>query len=260
VTRQGDGAPGDAAGYRSSHVGSELAGRYDAGFRDPHSAQGLTWLIEQKILESIIGRHVPSSASALDLACGTGRILALLERHVPRPVGVDVSADMVEVARATCHRAELVVGDVTRRPELVAPEYDLVTSFRFLLNAEPELRADALTFIRRVLAPRGVLIVNFHLNPWSARGLYLQARWLGRRRIPMMSPRSARRLLRGAGLEVVEVVGYDYLPYRRDGSRQLWPGIRAKVEQRLAGRSALRPVAGSFIVVAKPTRSTGPAH
>jgi SAM-dependent methyltransferase len=240
-----------AGGYRASHVGSDVGRRYDAGFRDPRTAQGLTWVVEQQILGSLIERWVPRRGRALDFACGTGRILGFLEGHFPRPVGVDVSPDMAGVARATCTRAEIVVGDVTEQPELVGTEFDLVTAFRFFLNAEPGLRADVLGFMHGVLAPDGVLITNFHLNPWSARGLYLQARWVGRRRTPMLSPRSARRLLRGAGFEVVDVVGYDYLPYRRDGARQVLPAVRAKIERRLTRWSVLRPVAGSFMVAAK---------
>jgi SAM-dependent methyltransferase len=239
------------SGYRSSHQGSDVAAYYDSGFQDPHTAQGLAWQLEQWILPTLLDKYVPARARVLDFACGTGRILGWLEHRFPRPTGVDVSPDMIEVARRRCGNARFVVGDVTRTPDLVAGHYDLVTAFRFFLNAEPDLRSDVLAFLRGLLVPDGILIANFHLNPWSARGLYLQARWGGRRE-PMLSPASARRMLAESGFAVLEVIGYEYLPYRRDGARQTAPALRARVERALIGRRLLNRTAGTFLVVATP--------
>lgn len=238
-------------GYRSSHQGSDVAARYDSGFQDPRTAQGLTWQLEQEILSTLVAKYLPGRARALDFACGTGRILEWLGNRFPRPTGIDISPDMIGVARRRCVDAELVVGDVTRTPDLVAGQFDLVTAFRFFLNAEPDLRTEALSFLRNVIAPDGILVANFHLNPWSARGLYLQARWRGRRE-PMLSRAAALRLFAESGFTVLEVIGYDYLPYRRDGARQAAPLLRARVERALIRHQRLNRMAGTFLVVARP--------
>src|SRR5207237_10856803 len=113
---------------------------------------------------------------ALGCPGGTGRALGLLAARVREVIGVDVSAPMIEAARKHCPNARLVLGDVTVNPALLTESADVVTAFRFLLNAEPPLRAAALDWMRDRLGPEGLLIVNFHLNPRSLRGRYLRLR------------------------------------------------------------------------------------
>ena len=84
--------------------------------------------------------------------------------------GVDVSEAMVAVARGKCPGARLAVGDILTRPDLLQKEYEVISCFRFLLNAEPELRGRVLRRLREVLrAPRGMLLVNIHGNAHSLR-------------------------------------------------------------------------------------------
>ena len=146
-------APGS---YRESHLGAAKARSYDEDLWDPQAAKGLDWLVEQRLLAGILG-SVGSSApgSAADFACGTGRVLEFLDRYFPAPVGIDVSPDMLALARSRCPRARLILGDVTTTPGLAPGPFDLITAFRFFLNAEPPLRGEVLAWMRVALRPGG---------------------------------------------------------------------------------------------------------
>lgn len=244
--------------YRQSHLGAGKARSYDTDLWNLRAAKGLDWLIEQRLLTDILSAMPPGAGSAADFACGTGRVLEFLSRYFPSPVGIDISADMLALARARCPRAPLILGDVTSVPGLAPGPFDLITAFRFFLNAEPSLQNQVLTWMRDSLRPGGVVIANLHLNPASLRGMYLRLRMSRATRPQMMSIGHARRTFEAHGFTVRQILGYSFLPYRRDGRALLAPVPRRAVEMRLAGTSALLAVAGSFLVVATPDPSASP--
>jgi SAM-dependent methyltransferase len=97
----------------------------------------------------------------LDVACGTGfSFIPLLERGW-QVTGCDVSAAMVEAARAKVgERAELLVADMRELPEL--GEFDLVWSINSAMNyllGTGELSA-TLAGMRRNLAPGGLVLFD----------------------------------------------------------------------------------------------------
>jgi SAM-dependent methyltransferase len=247
----------DPRSYRQSHLGADKARSYDEDLWDPRAAKGLDWLIEQQLLADVLPYALPPGArSAADFACGTGRILEFLNRYFPSPVGIDISPDMLALARARCPRAALILGDTTTTHDLAPGPFDLITAFRFFLNAEPSLRSQALAWMGRSLRPGGLVIANFHLNPASLRGTYLRLRTTGVTRPSMMSVNDACQLFETHAFTVRQILGYSFLPYRRDGRTLLAPGARRAVETRLAGIGALLHVAGSFLVVATANSST----
>jgi SAM-dependent methyltransferase len=238
--------------YRESHLGAEKAREYDADLWDRRAAKGLTWELEQRLLGRVLDTLPEPPRTAVDFACGTGRVLSFLAGRGIEVTGVDVSPDMLALARLHCPGARLVEGDVTRDIGLASGQYDLATAFRFFLNAEPGLRAGALRWLRRSVRPGGRLVANFHLNPHSARGLYTRARLRGDEAMPTLSIAQARRLLRAGGFRPLSVHGYDFLPYRRDGRTMAAPRLRAKVESALLDHPRLGPFGATFIVVAEP--------
>ena len=138
------------------------------------SYSSLVWEWQRPVLEKIVSDFRQTNKSEpvrlLDFACGTGRVLASLEPLVDAADGVDISENMVELARKKCRAARLLVGDILTQPELLSPPYDVITSFRFLLNVEPELRLRVLKKLRDVLrTPDGLLVVNVHGNSHSLR-------------------------------------------------------------------------------------------
>ncbi len=106
----------------------------------------------------------------LDLACGTGRLLALLARLGYELTGVDISAAMLDAAQRRLaaenllDRVRLVQQDM-RRLDL-GQTYRLVlcalSSFAHLLTQEDQLAA--LRRVREHLVPGGLLVVDM-FNP-----------------------------------------------------------------------------------------------
>jgi hypothetical protein len=104
--------------------------------------------------------------------------------------------------------------------------------------------------MRGALRPNGFVVANFHLNPVSLRGAYLRLRMNPAARPPMMSLESARQLFVAHGFAVHQVLGYSFLPFRREGRKLFAPTARRALETSLAGNHIVRPVAGSFLLVA----------
>jgi SAM-dependent methyltransferase len=162
----------------------------------------------------------------LDFACGTGRILAVFKDLIHSKVGVDTSPGQLEIARQKVADAEFVCGNLVTSPELLSGRrFDLITSFRLLLNLEPENRIPILRALRGHLAPNGYLVVDNHMNRYSILGLIalLAHKVLrvpkkplvppGRRGIiSTMSEREMRQTLAAAGLQVHELRRIFLLP------------------------------------------------
>ena len=97
----------------------------------------------------------------LDAACGEGYGSALLAREASRVVGVDLSPDAVEHARArygTVANLAFEVGDATALEGHDDASFDLVVSFETLEHVEQQARM--LDGFARVLAPGGLLILS----------------------------------------------------------------------------------------------------
>jgi SAM-dependent methyltransferase len=62
---------------------------------------------------SLLARHAPAARTVLELACGTGSILAALRSDYD-VVGVDLSEEMLAVARRKLPGVELIHADMTR--------------------------------------------------------------------------------------------------------------------------------------------------
>jgi SAM-dependent methyltransferase len=88
-------------------------------------------------VQDFVRRHRPGAASLLELGCGTGSILALLD-DIPSVTGLDRSPEMLELAGRKVPRAELVRADMTafdlgRRFDVVICVFD---SLNHLLTFE----------------------------------------------------------------------------------------------------------------------------
>ncbi len=101
----------------------------------------------------------------LEAGCGTGLVLEGLARLATRAVGVDISAGMLEKARA--RGLDVVKGSVTDLP-FADDSFDAVVSFKVLAHV-PDLRR-ALAECARVTRPGGTLVLEFY-NKASIRYL-----------------------------------------------------------------------------------------
>jgi SAM-dependent methyltransferase len=240
--------------YRASLLDPAKAQRYERVRYGGPSHDNWLWGLEQQYLTDVVDRHlVGRPIRYLDFACGTGRILAFLESRVAESTGVDISANMLELARPKLRRSELIVGDPTTDPFLVPGPYDLITSFRFFLNAQDELRSAALRVLHGALADDGLLVLNIHGNRWSLRlPSVLFHRYVLREtkpiRVNQLSYWKMRRLLRRHGFEVVELRGYGFLPRRL---QRLLGRRTGMALERLGTRSPTRYLAVSLLLVCR---------
>lgn len=127
-------------------------------------------------------RRVGRVETAVDLGCGTGRLLPRLRRRAERVVGIDFAPELLRVARSRLgddDRVELRCADLAR--PLRAPRgADLATCANVLLSPDESTRTAVLRNCRRVLAPGGALLlivpalesalwVNDRLVAWNRR-------------------------------------------------------------------------------------------
>ncbi len=230
-------------GYSNRFQGKEAVESYDSKEYGAGSYAAHVWQWQRPVLEQIVSdfrRANPGPVRLLDFACGTGRVLAFLEPLADSAEGIDISENMVAAARRKCARARLMVGDILAQPELLQKEYELITCFRFLLNAEPELRRRVLVRLReRLRTPGGLLVVNVHGNSRSLRHpAIVWRRWREGTRptgemLNEMGPDETKRLLAECGFQVVRQYGFGLLPPTCHRT-PLRPLARA-VDRRLAG-------------------------
>lgn len=244
---------GVAPDYRASHLaeGPDYHARFER-----HAWRAILWELEREILLDVVARRLPDAraASLLDFACGTGRILSLLETRVGEAVGVDVSESMLAVAKEQLGRARLLCCDLTREPALEGRRFDLITAFRFFPNAEPALRDEAMARLRGLLAPGGVLVYNNHLRCGSASlrwdGLLRRLRLRGRKkRRHCMSDAEMDRLAAAHGLRIVESHAIGVLPVLKERRPLLGRWLTRRIERGARRLPALRRLAATRIDV-----------
>ena len=240
----------DEGDYRTGQSTEGSGLRYDANFRSGYLAT-LWTEIERPLIDGILRDLGGPDRTCLDFACGTGRITKVAASHFGIVIGVDVSADMLSQA-ATPGNVVLLPIDITTNHGIDGT-FDVVTAFRFFLNAESSLRLDALTAIHRHLNEGGTLICNVQTNASSPIGLvYRMFNWLLSRPVRhTLGLEAVKGLLTSSGFEIVDVRNYGFLP--RPGpllprlcARLVTPCERACRFLHLPGR-----LAGHFLVVAK---------
>jgi len=97
----------------------------------------------------------------LEVGCGPGRISAHLRDLGARVSGIDLSPEMIAIARRTYPDLRFDVGSMT---DLELPEAGLggIVAWYSLFYVPPERQPDVLATFHRALAPGGVLLLAFH--------------------------------------------------------------------------------------------------
>jgi SAM-dependent methyltransferase len=114
------------------------------------------------IADWLVARGVLPGADLLDAGCGTGRYAAELARRGYLVEGIDLSAELIDVARRSSQEGRtsvsFTVGDIQRLP---AVRYDAILC-RGVLNdfLDDDDRAAVLVTFARALRPAGVLILD----------------------------------------------------------------------------------------------------
>jgi len=134
----------------------ELGGTYHLAFRD---------------LPALLSEHVVGDR-AVDFGCGTGRSTRLLQALGFRTTGLDISAEMVTIARGRDPRGDYRVIEDGDFSSLTEGAVDLVLSaFTFDNIPGRERKVRLLTGLRRLLRPRGFFFndtatTEIYTNEW----------------------------------------------------------------------------------------------
>ncbi|GAI35128.1 unnamed protein product, partial [marine sediment metagenome] len=127
--------------YRKSHIGKNKSFFYKSYVYSKSSYDTAIWEREKSCLINIIEKYLrDADINYLDFACGTGRIISFLETKVNMPFGIDISGSMIELAKKKVTHSKIIKGDITKDPSLIKGEFNLITCFRFFLNAQDSLK------------------------------------------------------------------------------------------------------------------------
>jgi SAM-dependent methyltransferase len=122
-----------------------------------------TYYLAYRDLPAIICEHV-AGTKALDFGCGTGRSSRFLKSLAFNVIGVDVSQDMLRIARAADPAGDyrLVPGD--NLTEFCVGTFDLVLSAFTFDNIPAAMKIRILGDLQKLLTPKGI-IVNLVSSP-----------------------------------------------------------------------------------------------
>ncbi len=161
----------DENSYKFSHMDKNHVEAYDEHVYGTDTPDNRVWKCEKRILKKIIDKYYANKIidNYLDFACGTGRICEVMEEYVEQSVGMDVSSEMVSRAVKKCSKTNFVIEDFLDKQNIFDIKFDIITAFRFFLNAEKKMKYDAFKFLKEQLKDDGLLILNIHGNKYSAR-------------------------------------------------------------------------------------------
>lgn len=236
--------------------------RYESAEYGRESYPSFIWELQKPILRRLIARQERTpQIRLLDFACGTGRILSFVEKLVDQADGVDISPSMLQRATGRCTKSRLYAGDIVADRDLANHRYDIVTAFRFLLNADISVRKAALQALRgRIDEEHGVLIANVHGNAFSLRHLpILYRKWRLRRSssaadqevmIAEMGLAEIDHLFRDCGFHIAEQFGFGITPQfvHRTPAR----AVARWIDRHLAAREIAKNVSIDLLFVCRP--------
>lgn len=197
--------------YTESHTKENKDVSYEEYYAKNKWQQFLSYR-ESEFLRSFVASYFSGTkVRYLDFACGTGRIAAAIEDVVSESFGVDVSLPMLDQARKKLQNTTLINSDLLKEDGVLTGEFDLITAFRFFLNAEEELRDKALKVLCSLVKSDGIILFNNHRNSDS---VLTKFKYRGKNR-NFMSIQEMYDLAERNGLEIIEIYPIGFLsPYK----------------------------------------------
>jgi SAM-dependent methyltransferase len=176
-----------AAEAYAEHLATELAGKP----LDRH--------LLNRFAEDLRGRGLVA-----DLGCGPGHVAQYLQDQGVQMVGIDLSSEMVEVAKRLNPGLRFEVGDM-RRLDLPDAALAGIVSFYSIVHFEPAELVPILLEMRRTLAPGGLALISFHIGD---QVVHVEELFGAKVSLDFRFyfPHDVIAALRAAGLEVIEHV------------------------------------------------------
>lgn len=248
--------------YREHFAEPNRAVQYDASQYASGSYGDLVWQIEQAQLERFMQafRATHPHINYLDFAAGTGRVISFMENKVDTATGIEISEGMLAIGRTKVRQANLICADITAPDAPIEGQYDLITAFRFILNAEPTLQLAAFKALAaRLKDDSSRLVFNNHGNLLSVKAFlwpihrlrHLNQTYMAEGNC--MTHRQVRQLLQSVGLEIESIWGSGFLSPKV--ARLIGLGNVAGLEKRLATKPALSRFATNVTYVARRSGS-----
>ena len=121
-------------------------------------------------IAALLADHLEDrEATVLDLGCGTGLTgHEVAERGFTQIDGIDISGEMVAVARSRGFYRRLLVGDLNQPLPIPDNAYDAAISSGTFTHGH--VGPEPLPEILRVLKPGGLLACTIHFDLWHNRG------------------------------------------------------------------------------------------
>lgn len=247
--------------YRQQFADEDKAAVYDEVYYGTGTYCDVLWETEKIQLASILAglRRTHPRIDYLDFAAGTGRIIGFLEDKVDTATGIEISPAMTARAQAKLTRARMICTDITAPNAPIEGKYDLITTFRFVLNAEPSLRLAGLKALAaRLKDETGLLVFNNHGNLLSLKLLMWPIHRLRRQSKGhrtegnVMTNGQARSVAHEAGLEIIDTIGCGALSGR--ALRFVSYDRAVSIEKRLANWPLLPRIGVNQMYVARLRR------
>ncbi len=151
-------------------------------------------------------RRYQSGGRLLEIGCGLGRTLRLLERDF-ETYGIDISGYAVELARQTATRSHIVQMDARNLSAFVPASFNAILAAHVFEHlAQP---AVTLTQCARLLKPHGILLC-FMPNTECISRRWKGQNWFGFRdpgHLSLLTPQEWIGQIQAAGLQVIKVFG-----------------------------------------------------
>lgn len=193
--------------YRYSHAHEEKGISYEENYTT-NIWDKYIWENEQAILQKILERYFKTTdIHLLDFACGTGRITSFLENFTLQSTGIDVSSSMLKIAQDKLKKTKLVQADLITNPVFKKESFNLITAFRFFVNADDKMRTQAVTTLANLLKKDGLFIFNNHQNESSPFIKWRSMREKHKNRYyNMLNMNIMIDLVHASKLEVIEII------------------------------------------------------
>jgi ubiquinone/menaquinone biosynthesis C-methylase UbiE len=116
-----------------------------------------TYYLAYRDLPAIIANHV-TGTKALDFGCGTGRSTRFLRKLGFDVSGVDISEDMLRMARAVDPSGEYRIVPGDDLTEFTPETFDLIVSLFTFDNIPGAMKSQIFFDLKRLLRPTGTLV------------------------------------------------------------------------------------------------------
>jgi len=240
--------------YTLSNLQKNWGKKYDEGYNiDSYDTR--VWHLEKQILKETLSRFNKNKKTVriLDFASGTGRVAEYLEELGFRNIlCMDASNEMLKEARKKTKYSKFAVVDITDKKiekKFKKESFDIIIAFRFFLNADKELRSEAIKRLDWFLKKSGTLIFNIHGNRNSLRFfgvvsintlkfILQREKRKNKNYVPyrnQLSIKDIHRLLSQTSLKIGQIYSYSFFPeiLSKASSKDSW----IRMEQRLISKN-----------------------